>query len=55
MSSEGESLLQWSSCSQDLNVTHLFQQTTSHHSDTTWDMRHTACGAVYVLVACDVM
>ena len=48
---ERESLLQCSSCSQDLTVTHLYQKTTSHLSDTTWDMRHTKC----VPVACNAM
>ena len=49
--SEGKYLLKYSSCSQDLTVTNLYQKTTSHHSETTWDMRHTKC----VPVACDAM
>ena len=31
----------------DLTVTHLYQQTTTHHSDTTWDMRPTTCVVLY--------
>ena len=36
--------LKCSTCSQALTVTHLYQQTTTHHSDTTWDTRDTTCG-----------
>ena len=46
--SEGDgSLLQCSTCLQALTVTHLYQQTTTHHSDTTCNMRHTTCGGGY--------
>ena len=55
-SEEDRTFLQCSTCSQALTVTHLYQQTTTHHSDTTWDIRHTTCGGSDIchVSSCDV-